>query len=1034
MRVGVPARAGVPIAAALLLALAASARAQQAGTVAGQVRDAGTDRPVAGAQVIVVGTTLGSLTAADGRYAIRGVPARQVTLRVLRLGYAEKAAALTVPAGGTVTHDFVLEETAVEIAAIVTTVTGQQRRLEVGNNIAQVKAASIVETQAITNAAELLTARTPGVAVFDGTQTGAGVRVRIRGLSSLSLSNNPIYVLDGVRVEGGSGSSTLDVGGTLPARINDLNPEEIESIEVVKGPSASTLYGTDASNGVVVITTKRGIAGRAQWTYFTEQTAIQDRNHYPTAYWGWTAKSARNNTTQCYLFQVTSGACAQDSVTSYNLMKDPQATPLGTGYRQQHGMQVRGGSETVRYFLHGEWEDENGRLKIPEFDQQWLGARGLSLLSDQQSPNHLRRATARANVDIALSKNADVSFSTGYIASDLRLPISDDSNVNGVAGNTYGGPGFKYNLSSAGDTLYGWRQFTPRSVYQQVTEQSLQRVVNSIHTNIRPAAWLALRGTFGLDYIGRRDTQLCRFAECPDMAGMAPVNNRLGFKIDNRINTFSYTVDAAATATRQVSKSVDSRTTAGLQFIRYLYDRNGAMGTTLPPGATTVTAGAVRTADESTSETRTLGGFLEQQVSLKDRLFVTGALRTDRNSAFGADFHTAYYPKLSVSWIASDESFFPKPHWLNSLRLRTAYGASGVQPGTTDALPYFAPTQVLGENGYAPGVVFSALGNTHLKPERSTELEGGFDLTFWNNRISTEITYYNKISRDALVSRVLPPSLGTGLTSRFENLGEVQNRGWEGLVNAQVVRSHFFGWDFILNGSANTNEIISLGGLPNLVLSSTQRHVKGYPLYGWWMRPLKSWQDKNGNGIIEYNADPTKSEIVVGDTAEYMGSPVPRYSVTYVNGLDFFNRRLRLAGMLDYKGGYKMYNNTERIRCASRNNCRGLIDPKASLFEQARVIAVRVHPARTVAGFIEDGAFVRFRELSLSYNLPEAWVSRVLHARGLGATLAARNLGVLWTDYTGVDPEAYGTTGDAPSEFQAFAPPTYLAFRLNLNF
>lgn len=1034
MRVGVPARAGVPIAGALLLALAGAGRAQQAGTVTGQVKEAATDRAISSAQVVVVGTNLGTLTNADGRYSIRGVPARSITLRVLRLGYSEETASLVVSAGGTVTRDFALRETAVELAAIVTTVTGQQRRLEVGNAIAQVKAATIVETQAITNAAELLTARTPGVAVFDGTQTGAGVRVRIRGLSSLSLSNNPIYVLDGVRIEGTTGSSSVGVGGTTPARINDLNPEEIENIEVVKGPSASTLYGTDASNGVVVITTKRGVAGRPQWTYFTEQTGIQDRNNYPTAYWGWTAKSARNNTTQCYLTQAARGTCVQDSVTSYNLMNDPQSTPLGTGYRQQHGLQVRGGSEMVRYFLHGEWEDENGRLKIPEFDQQWMAARGVSLLPDQVSPNHLRRSTARANVDISLSKDADVSFSTGYIASDLRLPISDDSNVNGVAGNTYGGPGFKYNMSAAGDTLYGWRQFTPRSVYQQVTDQSIQRVVNSLRANVRPAAWLALRGTFGLDFIDRRDTQLCRFAECPDMAGNAPVNNRLGFKIDNRTNFLSYTLDAAATATRPLGKSVDSRTTLGVQYLRTVFDRNGAMGTTLPPGTTTVTAGAVTSADETTNETRTLGGFVEQQVAMRDRLFVTAALRSDRNSAFGADFHTVFYPKLSVSWIASEERFFPKMSWLNQLRLRGAYGASGVQPGTTDAAPYFSPTQVLGENGFAPGVVFSALGNTHLKPERSAEIEAGLDVTFWDNRVSTEITYYNKSSKDALVSRVLPPSLGTGLTSRFENLGEVQNRGWEGLINAQLVRGRFVGWDVVLNGSVNTNEIVSLGGLPTLVLSSTQQHRKGYPLYGWWVKPLKSWEDKNGNGIIEYNADPTKSEIVVGDTAEYFGSAVPRYSLTYVNGIDAFNRRLRLTGMLDYKGGYKMYNNTERIRCASRNNCRGLIDPTAPLWQQARVVAVREHPTRTVAGFIEDGAFLRLREMSLTYNLPEAWASRVLHARGIAATVAARNLGVLWTDYSGVDPEAYGTTGDAPSEFQSFAPPTYLAFRLTLNF
>ncbi|HET9984003.1 MAG TPA: hypothetical protein VFQ38_10465, partial [Longimicrobiales bacterium] len=231
----------------------------------------------------------------------------------------------------------------------------------------------------------------------------------------------------------------------------------------------------------------------------------------------------------------------------------------------------------------------------------------------------------------------------------------------------------------------------------------------------------------------------------------------------------------------------------------------------------------------------------------------------------------------------------------------------------------------------------------------------------------------------------------------------------------------------------NSNELVSLGGVPPIT-GSTQQEREGYPLFGWWSRPLKSWADKNGNGLIEYSSDPAKSEIVVGDTAEFLGYSVPRYEVAFTNGVDFWQRRFRLSALIDYKGGYKTYNNSERIRCASRNNCSGLINPEASLFEQARTVAVRQHPSRTVAGFFEDGAFVRFRELGLTFNAPDSWARRALHARNLVAALAVRNLGVLWTDYTGVDPEAFGTTGNAPSEFQAFAPPTYLSLRLTIDF
>ncbi|MGQ0764814.1 MAG: SusC/RagA family TonB-linked outer membrane protein [Gemmatimonadota bacterium] len=1019
---------------ALVAFLTFAAIAESQGEINGRVTDALTGQPIAAAQISVIGTTLGSQTNNDGQYTIRGVSPGQVTLRILRIGYAEQRRQVTVATGTPVSQSFALQAVAVSLNPVVTTATGQQRRIEVGNAIAQVDAADIVQTKVVTNMADLLVAKAAGVLVFSGTQTGAGTRVRIRGTSSLSLTNNPIYVIDGIRVEGTTGSSTVGVGGTTPSRVGDLNPEEIESIEVVRGPSAATLYGTDAANGVIVITTKKGIAGRPQWTTYTEQTAITDRNEYPTAFWGWrtgptaATTSSRSNTVQCFLSQVAAGTCVQDSVTSYNLHNDPESTPYGVGYRRQYGAQLRGGTEAVRYFLHGEFEDEDGVTKVPEFDQRYLSFRDRSLLPEQESPNRLTRETARANLSILLPQDADIGVNFGYITQDLRLPRSDDSGTAGIAANVYGGPGFKYNLTAAGDTLYGWRQFTPRDIYQATTNQAIERMIGSTNANWRANDWLSVRGNFGLDLINRHDTQICRFANCPNIG-----QDRLGFKVDNRTNFYIYTLDAAATATRQLSDILQSKTTAGLQFYRNVFHRNGASGSQLPPGAVTVTSGAVKDADETTSESRTLGGFLEQSVAFRDRLFLTGAVRSDRNSAFGANFKTVFYPKLSASWVVSDESFFPQTAWLNQLRLRSAYGASGVQPGTIDAVQFFSPSTARTESGDEPALVFSTLGNRNLKPERSTEMEVGIDGSFFNSRVSTELTYYDKKSRDALISRILPPSIGTGATARLENLGEVRNWGWELLVNASVLQRRNFAWDVTINGSANDNELVSLGGVPNII-GTTQSQKEGYPLYGWWSRRLLSFEDKNGDGIIAYSANPTLTELTVSDTAEFHGYSLPKHELALSSGVDFWGRRLRLSGMIDYKGGHLVYNNSERIRCASRFNCEGLISKSASLFEQARTVMVREHPSRSVSGFFEDGDFLRFRELSLTFNAPEQWASRLFRGRSIVATLAARNVGMIWTRYTGVDPEAFGTTGDAPSSFQAFGPPTYFSFRVNLGF
>ncbi len=1018
------------------------------GGISGRISDASSGQPIPSAQVTIVGTTLVTQTNDSGRYTLRAVRPGAAEVRVLRVGYSEQRSSVNVVAGQTATLDLRMQAVTLTLSPVVTTATGDQRRVEVGNAIARVDAATTKETSASASVADLLTSRAPGVLVVPGTQIGAGTRVRIRGTSSLSLTNNPIYIVDGTRVEGTTGSSSISVGGTTPARVNDLNPEEIETVEVVRGPSAATLYGTDAANGVIVITTKRGVAGRPQFTYTTEQGFRVDNNTYPTAYRGWrsgtsaTTNSTAANTVQCFLVQVVSNTCKQDSVTSYNLYADPEATPNGVGYRQQHSVQVGGGSEALRYFLHGEWEDENGVLKVPEFDQRYIAAHALALRPEEVHPNHMSRVTTRGNFNLAVTPRFDLAINAGYTKQDVRLPTSDDSGVNGVAGNTYGGPGFKYNLSATGDTLFGWRQFTPRDVYQTYTNQGIDRLITSTNGNWRPMEWLSFRANAGLDYAGRLDTQLCRFGACPDLGG----DSRKGFKTDNRSNFFTYTADASGTASRQITATLLSKTTAGFQFNRSAFDRNGTNGVQLAPGATTVTAAAVKTADEASSDTRTLGGFLEENIAFRERLYVTGALRTDRNSAFGANFKTVLYPKLSASWIASDEGFFPRFGWLNQLRLRTAYGASGVQPGTIDAVQYFSATTTRLESGDAPAVVFSTLGNRNLKPERSTELELGVDATLFSNRMNFEITHYNKKSRDALVSRVLPPSLGTGATSRFENLGQVTNDGWEGLINAQIVQRNSFGWDMTLNGASNINTLDSLGGVPNIISSSTQqqrecahdpetgKRTRCYPLNGWWSRGILSYEDKNHDGILTYNANAALNEVVVSDTNVYLGNPLPKYEVAMTQGFDLFNRRVRLSGMIDYKGGFKMYNNTERIRCASRNNCSGLINPQASLFEQARTVAVRDHPAKTVAGFIGDGDFVRFRELNVSATAPEGWAGHILRGRKLTATLAARNLGILWTKYDGVDPEAFGTTGDAPSEFQAFAPNTYYVLRLSLGF
>jgi TonB-linked SusC/RagA family outer membrane protein len=1004
------------------LAFASAAAAQQTGRVTGRVTDVVSGAPLEGARVLVNGTTLATGTSANGSFTLSTVPAGTAEIRILRLGYQAQRRTVTVTAGETATLDVAMPASAVQLEGVTVTVTGEQERMRVGNAVSTIQASEIVATGPVANMSDLMVAKAPGIQVLPGAITGAGQRIRIRGTNSLSLNNEPIVIVDGIRVTSDNNASSIGIGGTNASRFSDLNPEEIESIEIVKGPSAATLYGTDAANGVIVITTKKGSAGPPKWTAYTEYGQIRDLNDYPIAYRGWrtgttaATTSTPTNAVYCFLADVAAGRCTQDSVSTYNLFKDPDASPLGTGERQQYGLQVAGGTEAVRYFLSGEWEDETGYLQMPRFAASRVRAiRGEEPLSEQFRPNGLRKTSLRANLQTDLSSKADISVSTGFITSNQRLPQTDN-NTTGLLSNAFGGPGNKTN------GRFGYRAFTPDEFFSETVSQAINRFIGGSTANYRPFEWLAITGTAGIDFTSRNESDICRRDQCVDFG-----TTKTGFKTNNRTEYFNYTANLNGSANFQPLEQLSSRTSAGLQFNRDVFARNGASAEDLTPGGTQVSAGSIPSAEESYDASKTLGGYLEQEVGWREVLFVTGALRTDRNSAFGQDFDAVIYPKLSASWIASDERFFPTVPGVSNLRLRAAYGQSGTQPGLNDAIRYFSATTASIADVDVPAITFTSLGNPDLKPERARELELGFDAGFFNQRLSVEVTHYDKLTQDALVSRIVAPSAGAAST-RFENLGSVSNRGWEVLVNALVFERPAASFDVTFSGSHNTNRLEKLGKNVPAIVGATTQQREGYPIDGYWQRPILGFADTNGDKIISL------SEIQVGDTNVFIGSSTPINEMTANFGLDLFRKTVRVSALLDRKTGHYLLNGTERIRCESRSNCRGAMDPTAPLWEQARAVAVREHASRTQAGFMEKADFTRLREVSATFYLPGDWAARA-GAERLSITAAARNLHI-WTDYTGLDPESNYFSGarGTVSDFQTAPPPSYFTFRLNVGF
>ncbi len=1003
-----------------LLAPVALAAQGARGTITGRVAEVGGNTPIGDVQVSVVGTTIGAVTRTDGTYSLRNVPAGTAVVRVNRIGFVSERRTIALRAGESAVANFALAKAAVTLAPVVTTATGTRDRGDVPNQIVSIDASKVIEEAPIQTVSDLLVSKAAGVSLINGSSVGSAARVRIRGTASLSLSNDPIYIIDGVRMSGGA-QQAFGTGGAPAGRLNDINPDDIENLEVLKGPAASATYGTDAATGVIVITTKRGRNGTPRWNFYTEQGSTQDRNDYPLAYTMWGRNSAGAQI-DCNIQSIAASTCRPDSLTSFNVWKDPRSSPLKTGYRYTYGANVSGGSDAIRYFISGEREQTDGTLTIPQFERNRLQRNQVAIDPLWSDPNTYGRWGARANVEIRPRASLTIPVNAYFTTSRFQNP-QDGNNTTGLGSHVFGGAG-TFNRLSGTDTLGGYRLFTPGDIFQQTNIQNTYRFIGGATPTWSPTSWLTTKAGVGLDFTSGTETNRCLRDQCPNFG-----QNRLGFVSISRTRLFQYTGEASATATFQPRSYFGSTTIVGFQYINNTTDAANGSGSQLPPGGLTVTQASVPGSSEGTTIAKTAGYFVEQRVRLWDKWSVEGSLRGDQNSAFGKNFGTVIYPRIGSSFV------FPlsSASKVSNFRVRAAWGQAGLRPGTTAALPFFAANSYRAASADAPGIIFQQLGDLNLRPERVTEAEGGIDLGLFNDKFTLAITHYQKLSKDAIFNRIIAPSIGTGTTTQADNLGAINNRGWEALVTVRPIQTKHFGMDFLVNASFNENSLEDLGrddaGNPiPPIIGTLVRQTPGFPLNGFWQRRY-SYSDANGDGLIAV------SEVTPDTAITYLGYSQPTREISTQAGIDLFQNSVRVTALFDYRGGFYIDNTTERFRCQTRVNSRERIDPTAPLDRQARCAAAQLPGAvQTFFGYAEPGDFVRFRELAVTYRLPNSLVSRVGRFSGATITASGRNL-FKWTKYTGVDPETFGGgLGNVQDEFQVTPPLTSFTLRVNLGF
>jgi TonB-dependent starch-binding outer membrane protein SusC len=1022
---------GVALALAALVGWSpAPVAAQATGTLVGTVRDGSSQRPLEAVQVYIGGTGIGALTNAAGRFLLLNVPAGEHVLVAEIVGYRAGSSTVTVAAGQSAVADFALAQTAISIDQIVVTGAGiatEKRKL--GNTIATIDASSL-DNAPIADFSQMIAGREPGVVSLPSSgYTGEGARIRIRGSASLSQLNEPIIYVDGIRVDRSAVESFNGQGS--PSRLDDIPPESIERIEILKGAAAATLYGTEASNGVIQIFTKRGRAGAPRFTAQADLTGIQVPTNriLPIADY---AKSAED--------QARIAARWGQNVALYEpFERDIIPDLLGTGFGQIYSGSVSGGSEAFQYFVSGRLTTEDG-----PYDAQ----KNFPVIDLEPEVDTNRRASITTNFTVIPSSKVRIGVSTLY--SDMEHHTPDNSN------NIYGV--FSSQLMTqlrlaTPDNLYGNPAFATgrENSYQQNFVNS-QHFAGSTNIGFTPTDNFRLDGTFGLDFTSDDAVAFRPYAwNVDDFSGSTPDGNRT--VTENRSREI--TADLKGSYILRTDRIENTLLFGGQGFLRQRQSAGGG-GRDFPgPGLETLSALASESSFESWLRVTQIGGYLQDQVGYDDWVFLTLGGRWDANSAFGESFETAFYPKVSLSVVPSMGLDWTS-ETISTFRVRGALGKSGLQPGAFDKFTTFNPLP----SAEGPGVQPWNLGNDALKPEISTEWEMGTELGLFNDKWSLDATYWNRTVTDALVARQFPVTGGFSRT-QLDNIGELKSWGVELNLRGALIQREGLSVNVFANTAYLNEEITSMGGAPPLKTGGSYPRYRNYLTEGF--TPGAFFGAKLADLAIPINIDgsctePTQAAalayfatarnpsefkpLVVGTNASnsvfddadgslashncgsgylesYLGKPSPDWAGSFGFSMNFATH-FEISTLFEYKLGHQVQDLSGMFRRANavigRNTPRaaelGAILQNPASSAQSRLDAAvawvsEVEGLSPMSGLngVFDASWIQFRELSLTYRVPADVVS------GWGLSTATINLGArnlrmfMLGDYTGMDPE-----------------------------
>ncbi len=957
----------------------------------GTVTDSGTNAPLASASVFIQGTSFGAIANFDGVYTFTAdlAPGSYV-LMVSSLGFTTQRIALELGSDTNIENNVALVEDLLSLDEVV--VTGNSvgvNKRTLGNAISSVKAEELVNNGAIA-VDQAISGKISGALVQQNSGDPAGgISIRLRGPSTVLGNSDPLYIVDGIIISNSSNSNDLvDLGGTSQNRLVDLNPNDIERIEVIKGAAAAAIYGSRASNGVVQIFTKKGKTGAPKFSFSTNVRLNELRKEidYNTVPLTWVDPFDRTN-----LETVP--------VERFNY----QDEFFGTGFGIENFLSVNGGNEKTSYYISGSFLDNEGIIRNTDFQRVGFKTNITQKAWDWLEISAGLNYTRSVSNDIPNGGiNAAYGAITGFVFSDNSVNPNPDESGN-------------FPVTS----LLVPRTNPLEAVERFDFDQKVNRVITSIGLNAKITDKLSANYLLGLDFFNQ------------SAMAFIPINNTSpngdGFSRRADINNFQYNSDLNLTYKTPITQDIASTTTLGGSWQYEEFDRVAIEADGLAPVVQVASDGSILQQGETRSQISYWGSFLQQSFSYKNRLYLNGAVRLDGASTFGEDERDQLYAKASLSYVISEEDFWKDTFGdtFNTFKVRGSWG----QAGNLTALSAFQrfttlqPSSINGTPSLIPG---TQLGDLDIAPERQEEFELGFDASLFNNRFGVEFTYYKQDVTDLLLPRELAPSTGFG--SRIENVGDLENEGIEILLRGAPIRTNDFSWDVTATFAQNENVVTRVAGGGQFALAgsfATSFVIEGESL-GVFFRQFYA-RDPDGSISLDADGFPFRGVTEDGQSSKVIGDPNPDWFGSLINEFAYKNFKLRIQ--LDAVQGFDVFNWNRRLldnvifgggfnvgQELLGNRPKGFGGAQAGIFEE----------------FVEDGSFVKLRELAFSYDFkpPIEGIDNVQ------LTLVGRNL-ISWDDYTGWDPEintAGQSNGVRGFDFAGVPIPRTYQLGINVSF